>query len=95
MRRSVVCETKKWPKIDVKVIFFYFFYFQTFAEYAKNILWTFQIKIQHINVVILMSSGVLFKNTLKLLTLEVNFSILYFSKGEFQIDITSHRNVRF
>ena len=53
-----MCETKKWPKIVVKVIFF-FFDFETFAEYAKTILWTFQIKIQDINVVML------FKNTLK------------------------------
>ena len=43
----------------------------------------------------MISEVMLLKNTLKSVTLEADFSISYFSQGEFQMDITSHRNVRF
>ena len=46
------------------------------------------IKIQLINVLILMiSEGMLLKNTLKPSTLEGNFSISYFLQGRLKMDI--------
>ena len=51
-------------------------------------MWTFQIKIQLINLVILMiSENILLKNTLKPVTLEAD--------SQFRKDLTLHRNVRF
>ena len=44
---------------------------------------------------LMISEGMLHKNTLKSLTLDANFPISYFLKNEFQKDIISQRNVRF
>ena len=46
-------------------------------------------------VILMISEGMLLKNTLKPLPLEADISILYLSKGEFQMDIALHRNVHF